>query len=288
MTATIQAIDTLYRGCYFRSRLEARWAIVFDILKIEWKYEPEAYRVGPDAVAYLPDFHLPDLGTWVEVKGDEQDFTTKADVYAAAVHPDSGLAGMNESVLTTRGLLILGPIPDIPPNSRRPVHTLIQHGLAWDGIEGMQRGWAGFTDDARIAIVGLDPEAATPAGLPPARTVPYSATVRYPEPCPFGSNKVAMAYAMARAARFDQGKRQLLDSMRAAANGFADDLRNSDRIPATRDVWTRHGDIETPEMPFELDLEKVRQSALRVRELAEARRAAAAEDAARAVDDAAR
>jgi hypothetical protein len=272
-TQTIQAIDTLYRGCYFRSRLEARWAIVFDVLKIAWRYEPEAYRVGPDGLAYLPDFHLPDLGTWVEVKGDEADFATKADVYGAAVDPDSGLPGMANSMITTRGLLVLGPIPAVEPDSRRPVHTLIQHGMWRPEFTGLHRTWAGFTDDSRIAVVKASAETCTPTEFPGAEEVPYTATARCSGP--FGSNKVALAYAMARAARFDQGKRSLLDSLMAASAGFRNDLLESDREPDTDEAWMRNGDFEWAGRP--IDRDAIRQAVMRVRECAEARRAAQAD-----------
>lgn len=67
MTAAIQ---THYAGCYFRSRIEARWALFFDRLAIPWQYEPQGFNLpsGP----YLPDFHL-DIGEgiWWEVKGAE-------------------------------------------------------------------------------------------------------------------------------------------------------------------------------------------------------------------------
>ena len=62
----IKAIDTLYNGYKFRSRLEARWAVFFDEIGIEYRYEPEGFDL--DGVWYLPDFYLPGLETWVEVK----------------------------------------------------------------------------------------------------------------------------------------------------------------------------------------------------------------------------
>lgn len=68
MTTTIRAIETHYKGCRFRSRLEARWAVFFDALGIEWIYEPEGYVV--DGKPYLPDFWLPRLELWVEIKGN--------------------------------------------------------------------------------------------------------------------------------------------------------------------------------------------------------------------------
>jgi hypothetical protein len=64
---TIQAIETRYAGCRFRSRLEARWAVFFDTLGVPWEYEPEGFDL--DGLWYLPDFYLPDLDTWFEVKG---------------------------------------------------------------------------------------------------------------------------------------------------------------------------------------------------------------------------
>lgn len=61
-------IETMYKGCRFRSRLEARWAVFFDTLGIKWEYEKEGYDLG-DVGWFLPDFWLPDFKLWVEVKG---------------------------------------------------------------------------------------------------------------------------------------------------------------------------------------------------------------------------
>ncbi|WBP92179.1 PDDEXK family nuclease [Kitasatospora cathayae] len=71
---TIQPIETRYAGHHFRSRLEARWAVFFDAIGITWEYEPQGYTVGLDRRPYLPDFWLPDLHAFVEVKGDEERF----------------------------------------------------------------------------------------------------------------------------------------------------------------------------------------------------------------------
>lgn len=53
----IRAIETVYDGHRFRSRLEARWAVVFKTLGVEYLYELEGFHLpsGP----YLPDFFLP-------------------------------------------------------------------------------------------------------------------------------------------------------------------------------------------------------------------------------------
>lgn len=58
---TIKAIQTRYKGYHFRSRLEARWAVFFDALGLEWEYEPEGFEL-PDGTRYLPDFLLSGAG----------------------------------------------------------------------------------------------------------------------------------------------------------------------------------------------------------------------------------
>ena len=64
---TIKPIETKYKGYRFRSRLEARWAVFFDVLGIEWEYEIEGFDLG-DAGWYLPDFWLPQFKAFVEIK----------------------------------------------------------------------------------------------------------------------------------------------------------------------------------------------------------------------------
>ena len=68
----MKAIRTEWNGYEFRSRLEARWAVVFTALRISYEYEPEGYRLD-DGACYLPDFLLHDIvgigDLYVEVKG---------------------------------------------------------------------------------------------------------------------------------------------------------------------------------------------------------------------------
>lgn len=66
----IKAIETEYRGYRFRSRLEARWAVFFSYLFLQWEYEPEGFNLG-EGVYYLPDFRIRSkqgFVTWYEVK----------------------------------------------------------------------------------------------------------------------------------------------------------------------------------------------------------------------------
>ena len=53
----MKAIETMYNGYRFRSRLEARWAVFFDALGVKYEYEPEGFLL-PSGKCYLPDFKV--------------------------------------------------------------------------------------------------------------------------------------------------------------------------------------------------------------------------------------
>lgn len=68
------SIPTWYNGVLYRSRTEARYAVMFDQLQIKFEYETQGFEVK--GIKYLPDFlAFPALGMlWVEIKGSwEQD-----------------------------------------------------------------------------------------------------------------------------------------------------------------------------------------------------------------------
>ena len=62
----IEAIETKYNGVYYRSRLEARWAIFFDEIGLPSEYEIMGMSFGD--IRYLPDFFLPFDNVHVEIK----------------------------------------------------------------------------------------------------------------------------------------------------------------------------------------------------------------------------
>jgi hypothetical protein len=100
---TLKPIETYYRGCHFRSRIEARWVVFFETLGIKWWHEPEGFALRFDyekyaaqlmdtldmtedellqdgipqtykhldgkEYRYLPDIYLPELRIWLEIKG---------------------------------------------------------------------------------------------------------------------------------------------------------------------------------------------------------------------------
>jgi hypothetical protein len=134
----MKAIETIYAGHRFRSRLEARWAVVFDTLGIRWEYEPEGFETS--AGRYLPDFrfdglsvrHCPDSAAydgppprvWAEVKGAPLSDVEARKVMAFAF--DSG---------EPRWVVALGAIPDW---GCLPLFT------GWGKIDGIPRAmsWA--------------------------------------------------------------------------------------------------------------------------------------------------
>lgn len=71
-----EPLETVYRGYRFRSRLEARWAVFLDTLKIHFDYECESFWVCGSS--YLPDFWVGRWGAWIEIKGDPVERTRAA------------------------------------------------------------------------------------------------------------------------------------------------------------------------------------------------------------------
>ena len=105
-----QPIETTYNGYRFRSRLEARWAVFFTTLGIDWDYESEGFDLGPPfgkpTNYYLPDFCLYDVpfrnshrDVWVEVKAHEltDDEADKCSMMGAAVGLCLALVGSRPS-----------------------------------------------------------------------------------------------------------------------------------------------------------------------------------------------
>ena len=62
----MKIIRTKFDGHRFRSRTEARWAVFFKAAGIAYEYEKEGIVLDGDP--YLPDFWLPDMELWLEIK----------------------------------------------------------------------------------------------------------------------------------------------------------------------------------------------------------------------------
>lgn len=202
-----KAAEALYSGKIFRSRLEARWALLMDLLDINWDYEPSHYQVGPQ-LWYLPDFYLPQHELWLEVKGAAfMDAGSMAKILATVAGPMP--VPLREAPYTpSRKLLIGGSLPKL--TGGRAVHTLVTPSLSgkaaltyatfgregpvpvaepWDTVEADGVAKARRPTPARLKLL-LEPE---PVSLqPPA--------------------DVAAAYKFAATAVFDDETRTLAPS----------------------------------------------------------------------------
>jgi hypothetical protein len=212
----IKAIETTYKGYRFRSRLEARWAVFFDTMRIPWKYESEGYEkeigYGEEikTYRYLPDFFLPDRwgtgGTFVEVKGDKQ--ALKKDWWHNAQMHDFGgvLPNFADSIgKSNAGLLLLSEIPEASQH-KIYFHPVLQHD------KGVVKSYAFFGGDG-LSVVQDSPLAnlldiAPKYGLDSSEddweidTKQVHTTRHYP--------RVVEAYTAARSARFEHGEKGAL------------------------------------------------------------------------------
>lgn len=77
-----------HNGYPMRSHSETRWASMMDCMGIRWLYEPRLFKTSLGM--YLPDFYLPDMGAYLEVKGPpptEEEIQKAEDVQAETGRP---------------------------------------------------------------------------------------------------------------------------------------------------------------------------------------------------------
>lgn len=194
----IKAIETVYAGCRFRSRLEARWAVLFNALEIEWHYELQGYDI--DGQWYLPDFYLPACRTHVEVKGSEEALD-KPLMRKVPFHLPASI-----SPVSFPSLLLLGPIPDPANYGWNPGWVGLSVGSPFDDEPPILTSsfWGFYW--AHYPIFREDASGATPVDcgdyadwLSPALTLPKEN--------PMSMGLVRNAYVKARSARFEHGER---------------------------------------------------------------------------------
>ena len=192
MSDTISVIQTFYNGHKFRSRLEARWAVFFDALGIKYIYEPEGFNL-PDGLSYLPDFYLPDLKIWVEVKGlsNETDAEKVRNFFAENRDKDNFY-----------NIIMVG---DIPPETNDVVQW------AYDTYKYGEKFVSGFMDFPYLPCV-----------CPKCGKFGFEFDGRGSRICRHDDNdkgysadnwKIKIAYRMARQARFEHGETPQIDSI---------------------------------------------------------------------------
>lgn len=138
-------IPTIYRGGRFRSRLEARWAAFFDLIRWPWVYEPF------DADGYIPDFLI--QGAWplvievgpVATKDEYVEKSRKADAAADSIGHDVLIVGVSPVVPFTGGVQIGNSNPTAGILGEHQPSADIDEG---DGIASFQT--AGFIWDTGV------------------------------------------------------------------------------------------------------------------------------------------
>jgi hypothetical protein len=157
MNTNIKAIETHYDGYRFRSRLEARWAVFLNSLKEPYEYEKEGYSLPSGN--YLPDFWLPRMDCWMEIKGE------KPTEYEIQLCEELALA-------TDKPIVIVHGLPVVPDTyettwsmqifcgyARRPIETIPEE---TGTVRFTTRRWCYFAHrydgDVRLHVLFGEPE----------------------------------------------------------------------------------------------------------------------------------
>lgn len=142
----IKAIETEYKGYRFRSRLEARWAVFFDAIGMEFQYEHQGYEkeiYEGKVYRYLPDFYLPSLKMHAEVKGDPHWNEKEGHDFGWFLDYDCPLPHFTDSKYEhPGGLILLGEVPHIQFGV--VCHPIIRH------YKGLHRDFISFDGGNRI------------------------------------------------------------------------------------------------------------------------------------------
>ena len=146
-----RSLPTLYRGIQFRSRIEARWAVVFDFFDLQWEYEPEHYELPIGN--YLPDFWLQNQDCWVEIKGPHPTEMEEAKA--------RGLARKSQKAvyIFCCGIPTIGP--DGAPTLFQCNGDLWAHGYRYNPDGSDEMGWM-FGIKECCGAIGMVQDAQTP------------------------------------------------------------------------------------------------------------------------------
>lgn len=169
--------------------MEARWAVYFDVLGLKWDYELQGFSLG-DGIYYLPDFWLPQVAMWAEVKADgfSEDELEKAwRLHAATQRPVLLLSGVPDFAVYKHTQYIHEPYydccetPPCPECKRSYVDCFVSMYHGYPSSEGRfytNCGWADWSHPA-------------PENMPDER---------------WWRDEVAEAVYAARSARFEYGQ----------------------------------------------------------------------------------
>ncbi len=213
----IKPIETIYNGYRFRSRLEARWAVFFDALDIDYEYEKQGFNLALNAhrVKYLPDFWVPGLkggsGGWIEIKGTPP---------APGSQDDLGPSLL--AICSEKPVFVFWGEIEIPH-----INTIYHCGSTTRGeIYGARWAWSDCPHCHVLGLSYLGKVSLLPCGC--YKRHHYTETFEYNAISP----RLKAAYTAARQARFEHGETPIPllkdERQRTEAIAFARDIRHLD------------------------------------------------------------
>jgi hypothetical protein len=147
----IKAIETVYKGYRFRSRLEARWAVFFDALAVPYEYESEGFDLGRDW--YLPDFWLPTWDTWVEIKPQDAGIKRPADLLRRLGEATGKVGTLLCGPLWPRETIIMRIFDADYPDELRDLYGVVTKHRFFAGCRKCD-GYCLVVDDEEIGLYG--------------------------------------------------------------------------------------------------------------------------------------
>jgi hypothetical protein len=147
----IKPVNTPYMGFWFRSRLEARYAVYFDALGIKYEYEKEGYSLG-ELGWYLPDFWLPQFNCWAEIKPINQWSTFCNDDF----HLDNKVETIARSFRDNIApIIVFGGIPTVGWNGMAYCYDMTDSsGGTYENQVGFD--WCAMTAEAVLSFTDED------------------------------------------------------------------------------------------------------------------------------------
>lgn len=185
----IKAIPTYYHDTLFRSRLEARWAVFFDALGIEWQYEAEGWEIQVEGrpTRYLCDFWLPNDEIWVEIKRDNLPDEERNAAWRKICA--LGLASGSDATMC-EGLPADAWWP-LSPDGCPQQADCTSCDASWEACARLTEGWVSFVGGRAVVAFAADAGDLDPSGCSDAvsaaeeaaahdfSTVPFPAGVKW-------------------------------------------------------------------------------------------------------------
>jgi hypothetical protein len=107
-----------YKAINFKSSWEWLFAKWLDLSGVKWKYEPKAFElvINKKETTYTPDFYLPELDLWIEIKGWWRKKSKAKFNKFCKSYPKEYIKVVNRSILcklTGVSLITLDKLPDL-------------------------------------------------------------------------------------------------------------------------------------------------------------------------------